>query len=241
MKKLILIAVVSTAAGMSSFAGPTGKEILQQAPPPCEWYRAHEWDLDLWGTWAFSANTGTDEVDRDEPGHEPIGFVPVTFRKNLGSRSNDVFLNRDDTWGGGADLKYFFSKYWALGVEGLILDAQRNTAGGGFGTFTFRYPIGCSRFAPYAWAGGGVVAGGGSDEKVFFLVPGRRGGVPVDREFVKSGGANNTHAEAAFQAGTGLEVRITPRIGLMGDFAWNVVSGPDNNFGMTRFGLTLSY
>jgi len=27
----------------------------------------------------------------------------------------------------------------------------------------------------------------------------------------------------------------------MGDFAWNFVSGPDNDFAMARFGVTLSY
>jgi hypothetical protein len=43
------------------------------------------------------------------------------------------------------------------------------------------------------------------------------------------------------QAGGGLEIRITHHIGLMGDFAWNFVSGPDNDFAMARFGVTLSY
>jgi len=34
---------------------------------------------------------------------------------------------------------------------------------------------------------------------------------------------------------------MTHHIGLMGDFAWNFVSGPDNDFAMARFGVTLSY
>jgi hypothetical protein len=51
----------------------------------------------------------------------------------------------------------------------------------------------------------------------------------------------NKHAEALAQFGAGIEVRITPRIGVMTDFGWNVLSAPDNNFGMLRFGATLSY
>jgi hypothetical protein len=243
MKKILLIAIVAGAAPV--FAGPESKEIMQQAPPPCEWYRAHEWDLDLWGTFAFSVNTGSTDRSHEEPANEPIGFVAPAFIVSLGSDRDDRFLDRDSTWGGGADLKYFFSKYWALGVEGLVLDCQRNIGGGALGTFTFRYPIGCSRFAPYGWVGGGVMAGGSHSDWFFNLVPitrgSPRGPIRVDKEFNDVKGIENKHAEATAQFGTGLEYRITPRIGIMGDFAWNILSGPQNNFGMARGGITLSY
>ena len=52
---------------------------------------------------------------------------------------------------------------------------------------------------------------------------------------------NNTHTYATGQFGAGLEVRITRHVGIMGDFAWNVVQENDNDFGMARFGVTLSY
>jgi hypothetical protein len=246
MKKLTLTFIFLCGLGAFVFAGAEpysgkDKEIMQPAPAPCEWYRAHEWDLDLWGTWAFSANSGSTDRSDEEPSNEPIGFIKPGVRIPLGTAADDRFLARDNTWGGGVDVKYFFSKYWALGVEGIVLDAERNIAGGAFGTFTIRYPIGCSRFAPYAWVGGGVLAGGGSSQWFFNLKPTTRNGIPVDVEFNDVGGVANKHAEAAFQGGTGLEYRITPRVGLMGDFAWNVVSGPDNNFGLVRFGATLSY
>lgn len=256
MKKLLLIAVISAATGVSLFAGTSGKEIIQQAPPPCEWYRAHEWDLDLWGTFAFTFNDGTNDDGRFlEPseGHVPEGSgFPSGSRDPqehtaVGRFHNDRFLDRDNTWGGGADVKYFFSKYWALGGEGLVVDSKRNIGGGGFGTFTFRYPIACSRFAPYAWAGLGVMAGGEHSEWFFNEIHRRRGSaigpvvVETESHHNNSGGIQNKHAEVSGQFGTGLEYRITPRIGIMGDFAWNLISGPDNNFGMARFGLTLSY
>ena len=34
------------------------------------------------------------------------------------------------------------------------------------GTFTLRYPIPCTRFAPYVFAGGGGIFGGGERTKV---------------------------------------------------------------------------
>lgn len=245
-KKILLLATVAGLAGAAaSFAGLESKEIMQQAPPPCEWYRAHEWNLNLWGAFAFSGNRGGTDRSDEEPGNEPIGFVAPAFSASVGSAHNDRFLDRDSTWGGGADVKYFFSKYWALGVEGIVLDCQRNIGGGAFGTFTFRYPIGCSRFAPYAWAGGGVMAGGEHSDWFFNLVPivrgSPRGPIRVDREFNDVQGIQNKHAEAAGQFGAGLEVRITPRIGLTSDFAWNFLNGPQNNFGLIRGGLTLSY
>lgn len=255
MKKLTLTILFAVVCGMPLFA----QEIVQQAPPSCEWYRAHEWGLHMWGTWVFSANSGTDDTGRF--------IVPSSFgigaqgqggcgtacgQQDFSSESvpvggfhNDRFLARNDTWGGGADVKFFFTKFWALGIEGLVLDAERNIAGGGFGTFTFRYPIGCSRFAPYAWAGFGVMAGGAKTQWVAHHEFRRTSiaGTPVviEREFNDVQGEQNKHAEPSGQFGTGLEVRITPRIGIMGDFAWVVVSGPANNFGMTRFGVVLSY
>ena len=100
----------------------------------------------------------------------------------------DKYLGGDHAWGGGIDLKYFFHRYFGIGVEGFVLNAHR---GAGFdlesngvdvfvhekrsenravgevlGTFTLRYPIPCSRFAPYVWAGGGLIFGGGERDEI---------------------------------------------------------------------------
>ena len=235
MKKFTLTFSLCCALGTAAFAGETDsskdKEVMQQAPPVCDWYRAHEWDFDLWGTYAMPGNTGRHDV-------EFIDDFPTLVEHH--TASNDRFIDRDGAWGGGADVKYFFSKYWALGIEGFVVDSNINSGGGGIGTFTLRYPIGCSRFAPYAWAGFGVVAGGGHHDDRYgtFL-----GGTvaPVIFTFNDREDIENKHAEATGQFGTGFEVRITRHVGVMTDFAWNLVSGPDNNFGMWRFGATLSY
>jgi hypothetical protein len=236
MKKLLALALVSSFSFLAQ-AGQdlSSKEIVQQAPAAVEWYRAHEWDLDLWGTYAFPGNTG--DHDTVLFAGELVGVDGGPFFESTRS-SNDRFIDRDNAWGGGADVKYFFTRYWALGVEGMVLDCNVNEGGAGFGTFTFRYPIGHSRFAPYAWAGGGVTAGGGRHAEThgFTVLTGVR-----TFPFSFENDIENKHADATVQMGTGMEVRLTRCIGLMGDFAWNIVSGPDNNFGMTRFGLTLSY
>jgi len=48
---------------------------------------------------------------------------------------------------------------------------------------------------------------------------------------------HGTSTEAVGQFGGGLEFRVTPHIGWMNDFSWNVINGPQNNFGMVRSGL----
>src|SRR5207237_7229906 len=151
------------------------KEVMPPAPPVCDFYRAHEWDLDIGASWACAADTGRRDVaphagvngDTLDPFDNPaIGSFdedPTTSfifggsfeqqhdnpneRVNIGQVSKNELFGRDDTWGGGVDVKYFWSRYFGIGVEGLGLAAKTNFAGGGLFTFTGRYPVG--RFAPY--------------------------------------------------------------------------------------------
>ena len=256
MKKFTLTFSILFAFGAGAFAGgySKDKEVMQQAPPACDWYRAHEWDFDFWGTFAISGNTGDNPIGfflEPSDAHVPegTGNPPGSADPNehvpFFPGHNDRFMARDNAWGGGLDVKYFFSKHWGAGVEGLIVDCERNIGGGSFATLTFRWPIGCSRFAPYAFAGPGVIAGGVHQEwfhnEIHNVKQGPNGPFVVEREFNAVDGIPNRHAEAAGQAGAGLEFRVTRHVGLMGDFAWNMVSGPSNNFGLARFGLTLSY
>jgi hypothetical protein len=247
MKRFALTLTILCAAGALTLAGTESysgkdKEVIQQAPAPCEWYRAHEWNFDLWGTYAFPGNSGTRDPRRSgDFGDSGIDLdTDPDEHVDLGLSGNDQFINRDNAWGGGVDIKYFFNKYMGIGVEGFILDANDNVGGAGLGTFTFRYPIGCSRFAPYVFGGVGAL-GGGSRTIWQFNEIHRGADNSIEFEFRNKQTIANKHAEAVGQAGGGLEIRITHHIGLMGDFAWNFVSGPDNDFGMTRFGVTLSY
>jgi hypothetical protein len=225
LKKLTLslcavVALGSVAyAGTSSYSGKEMKSTVQQQTCP-EWYANNEWDVNLWGTYAF---TGTEWRD-------------------------DRYLGVDHAWGGGIDAKYFFMRYFGVGVEGfgLALDNnhgtrfffgdredrdRRGAAGAVLGTFTLRYPIPCTRFAPYAFAGGGVIFGGGGRDEVFF----DSNGDAVDVR------QHDTSAEAVGQFGGGFEVRITPHIGWTNDFSWNVVNGSNNNFGMVRSGINFAF
>ena len=90
----------------------------------------------------------------------------------------------DHGWGGGLEAKYFFDKYFGLGVQAFYLDANTDEdanvivvgrdnddgdgdgIGGLLGTFTVRFPGNCSRFAPYFWVGGGGVWGGENEDFV---------------------------------------------------------------------------
>jgi hypothetical protein len=278
--------------------GGKDKEMITPAPPPppVEFFRTNEWDLSIWGTFAFSANQGRNNVPNDDPftpdldpeivvgtlgsttHPEPQGLNP-NERVNLGPVSRNTFLGADNAWGGGVDVKYFFSKYFGVGVEGFVVNAETQLAGGGLATFTARYPMG--RFAPYSWIGAGAVAGGGEIDRFFYETHTYSGGFVTDEnEFFRDEKVNNNQVFFDGQLGAGFEFRITPHIGLMTDFAWNFIMSHDNrsrseiitspggtnydsfipvtfpnntaigyvpggaadkDFGMVRFGLTISY
>jgi hypothetical protein len=171
----------------------------------------------------------------------------------------DKYLGGDHAWGGGIDVKYFFHRYFGIGVEGFVLNAHRGAAfdlesdgvtfiherrsetravGEFLGTFTLRYPILCSRFAPYVWAGGGVIWGGGERDEIIF--DGFLGTGETEVPLFHTVHHSDT-TEAVGQFGGGLEFRFTPHIGWINDFSWNVVNGPNNDFGMVRTGLTFAF
>ena len=95
-------------------------------------------------------------------------------------------------------------------------------AGGALGTFTFRYPIPCSRFAPYAWAGLGGAFNGNSNNRFNRLDEGS------DSRFMG-------------QYGAGLEVRFTPHFGWTNDVSFNQLDGDRNNFFQVRTGLNFAF
>src|SRR2546423_6807614 len=250
---LVLVALIAPALyadGPEKYSGKE-KEVMQPAPPVCDFYRAHEWDLSIWGAYAFAADTGQFNVPNDDPffpdtdvtnetvlsvfgttlfvisSSEPRNFNP-NERVNIGRVSKNQLFARDDVWGGGADVKYFWSRYFGVGIEGVGLAAKTNFAGGGLLTLTGRYPFG--RFAPYVTGGIGFIDGGAAlykffNEKHTFA----NGVVTNEREFWTTDPVANNHVRALGQTGAGLEFRVTCHIGLMADFTWNFVFGQEDH------------
>ena len=240
MKKITLALVVFSCAVSLALAGTeyTGKEMRQTAVQPQEcFYGDTELNIAAWGTYVFA---GTDQ------GH--IGAPGFFFGDDRGDR----YLEADHAWGGGLDAKYFLWKYFGFGIEGWMVDAKRTQfdffgtpTPGGFlfaktdderivgsvlGTFTFRWPIGCSRFAPYGFVGGGGIFGGGEKDRVVANSLGSFDTIHEDSE-----------SKVLGQFGGGLEVRFTRHLGWINDFSWNVVDGPKNNFGMVRSGINFAF
>lgn len=225
MKKIALSLAITVASALAAFAGEaySGKEMKQVAPPPCpEWYADTEWNVSLWGTYLF---TGNDWAD-------------------------DEYIEADHAWGGGIDAKYFFHRYFGIGIEGWAVNATRQQLdvtgigptvtitddsrfiGAALGTFTIRYPFHCSRFAPYIWGGGGAIFGGGETDEVLLT-----GAVaPVFTTIHHDG-----DTEFLGQVGAGFEVRITPHIGWINDFSWNFTTHDNSDFGMIRSGFNFAF
>lgn len=245
---LIALSIAFARAGSESYS----KESV--APPCPSWYADREWNVSVWGTYAFTDNEyPTFQNSILSPGLIFIGPDPTP-------RNYDRYLEADHAWGGGIDAKCFFRRYFGLGIEGFAVEASRSTAtvtilppapgtvgsivridprknertiGSLLGTFTFRYSIGCSRFAPYLWVGGGAIFGGGEVERVVI-------NDPFSGAFL-TGFKRGSETKAIGQLGGGLEVRLTPHIGLINDFSWNVIDGTHNNFGMARTGINFAF
>ncbi len=210
MKKLTLtlcaIALVSAAyAGTESYSG---KEMKQTETPCPVWYGDNEFNVGISGVYAPTA----DDDDR---------------------------LLGDDAFGGAIDLKYFFRRYFGIGIQGFGLatdnddnnnirgfnDDNDDFAGGVLGTFTFRYPIPCSRFAPYGWVGAGGVWGN------------------ENRNFNNNFFRNNNDDDGRFMAqfGLGFEVRFTRHVGWTNDVSYNLVDGSRNDFFQLRSGVNFAF
>jgi hypothetical protein len=209
MKKLTLTLCALASLVSASYAGTqtySSKETTAPAPCPT-WYADTEWNFGISGIYA-----------------------PFTDRE-------DNFFGPDDAWGGALDLKYFFHRYFGIGIQGFALGLDNNDdhnffhddnddwAGAVLGTFTFRYPIPCSRFAPYAWAGlGGIWNVGGGDFNVH-----------------QAFHHNDDDARFIGQGGVGFEVRFTPHVGWTNDVSYNYVDGSHNDFFQIRTGLNFAF
>jgi hypothetical protein len=240
-----------TDASYSHSGKDSDKEMKQVALAPCpQWYADFEWNVNLCGTYAFT-NTEynpnlwlVDVVQSTSEGHPVLGTY-------------DRYIGGDHAWGGGGDIKYFFCRYFGVGVEGFALDASKNgfdifedptipiftrerinhdhTVGAVLGSFTLRYPIPCTRVAPYAWAGVGAIFGGGERDVLHTQGPPDAFQVHAQTDHFGS------ETKLLGQFGAGLEFRIARHVGLTNDLSFGVIDGPKNNFGMFRSGLNFAF
>lgn len=246
--------------GLVCGATPYSDKKQVSAEPCPEWYGDNEWNISLWGTYAF---TGTENA----PNPDLLDIVQSASEGNPVYGTFDRYLGGDHAWGGGADIKYFFHRYFGIGIEGFVLNARRSAfelesdaidifvaerttdhraVGEVLGTFTLRYPMACSRLAPYAWVGGGMIFGGGERDRIVFDGFADGGGINGEGgggegEFLYHTVHQGSTTKAVYQLGFGLEVRMTRHIGLIADYSWNVVDGPKNNFGMFRTGINFAF
>jgi hypothetical protein len=236
----------------SRSGGDSGKEMKQVAHvPPCpEWYGDREWNVNLWGTYAF---TNTEFA----PNPSLVDIVQSTSEGGPVLGTYDRYIGGDHAWGGGGDVKYFFCRYAGVGVEGFALDAHKpgfdifedqavpvfthqrinhnHIVGAVLGTLTLRYPIPCTRFAPYAWGGVGAIFGGGESDTVHTQGP--PDAFAVNAQTTHSG----SETRVLSQFGAGLEIRFARHIGWTNDLSFGVIDGPRNNFGMFRSGLNFAF
>ena len=234
--------------------GYSEKDMKQVAPPPCpEWYSDNEWNVDIWGTYLFTNTDYSRNFDL-------VDVVQSTVEGAGVLGEYDRYVGDDHAFGGGGDIKYFFHRYFGVGIEGYVVNARKGgfdifedpfvpvftrdrethhrAIGSVLGTFTLRYPIPCTRFAPYAWAGVGAIFGGGERDSLHAhsLV------VPPDAFLSEAHTVHyGTHTEAIGQFGAGLETRITRNIGWTNDISFSVIDGPRNNFGQVRSGINFAF
>ena len=230
----------------------SGKEMKQVAyVPPCpQWYGDREWNLNLFGTYAF---TNTEFA----PNPSLVDIVQSTSEGGPVLGTYDRYIGGDHAWGGGGDIKYFFCRYAGVGVEGFVLDGSKpgfdifedqsvpvfvhrrinhnHTIGSVLGTFTLRYPIPCTRLAPYAWAGVGAIFGGGERDELHTQGPPDAFAVNAQTEHF------GAETKLLGQFGAGLEFRFARNFGWTNDLSFGVIDGPRNNFGMFRSGVNFAF
>src|SRR5947199_216477 len=146
MKRLIGMICALTVVASVAFGGTetytSSKEMKAvQGPPPCpEWYRDQEWDVSLWGTYAF---TGTDWRDDRYLGfdHACAGggaifggggrnvtlFAPDGTIIAQSSRDNET--KAVGQFGGGIEVRFTPTIGWMNDFSWNVVDGPKNNFG----------------------------------------------------------------------------------------------------------------
>src|SRR5437763_6208846 len=95
-----LVALIGRTLAGTDYSKSTKNVAATSCP---EWYGDDEWNVNLWGTYAF---TGTE--------HNPNINIPDLIQSTTEGQTVlgtfDKYLGGDHAWGGGGDIKYFFHR-----------------------------------------------------------------------------------------------------------------------------------
>jgi hypothetical protein len=248
MKKIITLTVVAIASqAIAVFAGEpvvSSKQVI--APPPPEYFRANEFDIGAFGTYATGVGNAAGDL------HGWGGGIDLTYWfpwKYAGVRFQGAGL--DISGNGGQSHEVTLVQGFApVSVQG---GGGRSVAAGVLtGDFMLRLPLDDFwpgvHLAPYFFAGlGGIILGnnneGHSVSETFAVTnaAGETRDVTFTGRRVNSLRNNIGDDRVLAHFGGGLEYRITPHIGIFGEAGYDLVNGASNDFIQTNFGLRYAF
>jgi hypothetical protein len=250
MKKIITLTVLAIASqAIAVFAGEpvvSSKQVIAPPPPPPpEFFRANEFDIGAFGTYATGVGNVAGEL------HGWGGGIDLTYWfpwKYAGVRFQGAGL---DISGNGA------SSHEVTLVQGfapVTVKGGGNSVAAGVltGDFLLRLPLDDFwpgvHLAPYFFAGlGGIIVGGGGEghsvSETFAVTnaAGETRDVTFTGRRVNSLRNNIGEDRVLAHFGGGLEYRFTPHIGLFGEAGYDLVNGASNDFIQTNFGLRYAF
>jgi hypothetical protein len=261
MKKLVAFAVLVLASSASAlFAGETidsSKQVIAPAPvAPPELFRANEFDIGAFGTYATGVNSGGGALHAWGGGLDltywfPWKYAGVRFQ-GTGASITGAGGNRTQTGSGQSVGDPFVTL--VPGFTPVEVSGAGGSAAAGIltGDFLLRLPLDDFwprvHLAPYAFAGfGGILLGDeGSSNTVSqtFTVTNAAG---VSRKVTFSGREitsiqNNFGTDRVLgHVGLGLEYRFTPHIGLFSEAGYVFPDGASNNFVQVNCGLRFAF
>jgi hypothetical protein len=199
-------------------AGP--EPIVETTKPvaPTSLYRDSEFNVSLFGvgSWTKSAST------------------------------SDRYFGVDHAFGGALSGKYFFAKYFGIGIDLAGYDVKnvstparvatssdaRRFVGDSLVSATFRYPIGTSAFAPYVRLGAGSIFNGGNRQ---LTEPSGTIGKKLRFELAEH------DAKMIGEGAVGLEYRLNQTFGIITEGAFDKVDRPHSNFGTLKAGVNVAF
>ena len=252
MKKLITLTVMAIASqAIAAFAGEpvvSSKQVIAPPPPPPEFFRANEFDIGAFGTYATGVGSGENAGRL----HGWGGGIDLTYWfpwKYAGVRFQGAGLSIGSGNGSQTREVTLVRGFAPVSVTG----GGNNVAAGVItGDFMLRLPLDdfwpSVHLAPYFFAGmGGIILGGGDEghsvSETFTVT--NSAGVSRDVTFtgrrVNSLRNNIGDDRVLGHFGGGLEYRFTPHIGIFGEAGYDLVNGASNNFIQTNFGLRYAF